>query len=733
MHTFFWGGFTLLVGLHAFSTSLLAGSAVAPLWTIEMPGAQPSELVSTRDGQVATLVGSNSESVVTVFDADGNALNSRSWPTWRIATLAANASGEIAVTESYGGYGFYVATWVFDSTLATTNWSLGTQPAWPYRQRVQATVLGDSGAVFHAGTLGTARSSGFDVAYSLSQFASGDYAYREVLHAGDSWHDEVQIRGASLSKEQDLVLAANEFPYHTRSVYQIIRSASDGTFRSLAQGDASLRQMELDPDGNVVVAGASSQPENFSYAAKISPSGIILWERRRPHERGLSVAASSDGSVYSATDFSVVKYLPDGREDWVLNLGATALACDNAGNLIAASKHLNASGLTKVVLRKISSDARLLWYAEVGSPLEGNDSLVRLRVIGDAVHVLADSVREGNHSAILAKYDNSAVAADDSFELTPINAPENKFAFVAPTFSIPASFCAQCEVGSVTVEVVNATSNDCLAVASASDAGWTEVNGVEVAQVSGGTNGTRLIIQMASASTKQDVERVVRQLIYLSRADEFVEPRLVRVTVQSSNGASQAAEFTIVIVPENDRPRPVPRILNLTDWGVVMFRGRTAEVIFDASATIDPDSTNVTFEWYPGNSSITNTAGVTVTNYLRPGTYTNSVEAIDHPSYSYGWQDFSFRVVRATEVVSNIRKMIRDKGLPMRARLSLLRPLNRCDMALRREEFMEAHTQVQQCRATLDAISQDPSLDRFALWNLSRALEQLDEQPAWPE
>ena len=173
------------------------------------------------------------------------------------------------------------------------------------------------------------------------------------------------------------------------------RQNLSGTFNSFAGASfAEASSLAVDNLGNVVAAGRTGNTgissngisSNFT-VAKFNPHGTLLWQQNlngtaHGDDWASSVAVDKLGNVVAAGttqntgtgfDFAVAKFNPHGTLLWQQSLngsangndGATSVAVDNLGNVVAAGSTLNIIGpadeLSDFTVAKFDGNGTLLW------------------------------------------------------------------------------------------------------------------------------------------------------------------------------------------------------------------------------------------------------------------------------------------------------------------------------------------------------------------------------------
>ena len=156
--------------------------------------------------------------------------------------------------------------------------------------------------------------------------------------------------------------------------------------------NARTLSVSADDAGNIYFTGAGNDSPDF-YTVKYNPEGVQLWTAKydgpgNSEDVPGSIAVSKTGSVYVAgdsygsgtsSDFTTVKYNPEGIQQWVArydgpkndNDVASSVALDSSGNVyVTGYCKGKASGFDFTTI-KYDSSGKQLWKATYNGP--GND------------------------------------------------------------------------------------------------------------------------------------------------------------------------------------------------------------------------------------------------------------------------------------------------------------------------------------------------------------------------
>jgi outer membrane protein assembly factor BamB len=129
---------------------------------------------------------------------------------------------------------------------------------------------------------------------------------------------------------------------------------------------------------------------------KFDRDGTLLWQQNlngsaNGFDEAFSVAVDNQGNVVAAgftentgtgfSDFTVVKFDPNGTLLWQQNLNGTAngfdraqsMALDNQGNVVAAGLTANAATFLDFTVAKFDRDGTLLWRQNLNGTANDNE------------------------------------------------------------------------------------------------------------------------------------------------------------------------------------------------------------------------------------------------------------------------------------------------------------------------------------------------------------------------
>jgi len=391
-------------------------------WRWELPQAEAHSLLDNHLGRLVAVSIASTGTIVMVLNPDGTVFASKVLTDFTARTATINNSGEIALSYKYGRYGSLVSSLVLGPSLDTTNWSGNSMAGVVYGSGLSASVLDDQQHIFHVGSLTPRSGTGGYAVYLIGQSSDMPAWFHVGYVAWGYWSTAV---GVSLLQGGDVLSvwnSADTWRNGFEDSYHIARYTADGTVRwslERPQGhpyDLWLRAFSLDHHDNVVVAGGyndagscCNEERSVFYAAKISDSGYILWERKGPTPTGrvtaMAVAVSPDDSIYVGTPSELIKYSSDGRELWILCGMASSVATDSRGNVYFAGATSTAHGDSDITLKKVDAGGHLLWTTQFGSGGNANDTLVRLLARDDGVYLMVNSKTNGVSTTVVIKYD----------------------------------------------------------------------------------------------------------------------------------------------------------------------------------------------------------------------------------------------------------------------------------------------------------------------------------------
>jgi uncharacterized delta-60 repeat protein len=203
--------------------------------------------------------------------------------------------------------------------------------------------------------------------------------------------------------------------------------------------DNQFRSIEIDNDGNLIVAGqVATAPSSFAecIVMKCDTSGNIIWQKiigtNTSSEAGYSVVIDSANNIYvagmtSATggagnfDLLLVKFNTSGAVQWQRSLGIStvdygyAVAIDPLDNIYVSGYFQTTSDVAtkQIILAKYNSSGTILWQRSLGNTSTYSDQGNGLVVHGsNNIYVIGTSSSvggAGNSDIIVAKYDASGV------------------------------------------------------------------------------------------------------------------------------------------------------------------------------------------------------------------------------------------------------------------------------------------------------------------------------------
>lgn len=316
--------------------------------------------------------------------------------------VAVDSSGNVVVTGySWGGGSeddFYTAK--YSATDGTLLWEQRYNGSGNHNDGGTAVAVDTQGNVVVTGYCSDY--SGIDNCTVKYAAATGAVVWeRRYTGPGNSYSYpgavEVDVNGN--------VIVTGNFRYRTNAAYSgyytVKYAAATGLvlWEQHYEGPYASQAMALDGSGNVFVAGYSYNGTNHDcYTAKYAAAdGALLWEqhyngRANSHDAINAVAVNRDGDVFVTgysykradnQDYYTAKYAgADGALLWEHryngsadgNDQASALAIDNAGNVIVTGSSWNGRNYDYYTVKYAAADGALFWEQRYSST-EGFESV----------------------------------------------------------------------------------------------------------------------------------------------------------------------------------------------------------------------------------------------------------------------------------------------------------------------------------------------------------------------
>ena len=186
-------------------------------------------------------------------------------------------------------------------------------------------------------------------------------------------------------------------------------------------GGDEAAAVAVDPDGNVIVAGAegSAALQWVVWVAKVDPDGNELWsvthDGPADNERARSVAVDSAGNVVVAGTVGGAGWVqaldPDGNERWTVDVPEAGtiggVAVDAAGAVVIVGRAWCCLGEDdNVWVRRLDPDGNTVWTQTHDGPASGSDDGMDAAIGPDGAVFVAGHVETANHGydIWLAKY-----------------------------------------------------------------------------------------------------------------------------------------------------------------------------------------------------------------------------------------------------------------------------------------------------------------------------------------
>ncbi len=316
-----------------------------------------------------------------------------------LISMALDPLGNVAVTGNSGG-DYYTAKYAAaDGSLL---WEQGYANVANNIDEPRAVAADLAGNVIVTGR-SYASATGFD--YYTAKYAATDGSLLwERRYSGVASSQTDEASAVIVDGVGDVYVTGNSYGGANQDIYTAKYAAADGAliWEKRYNGSANIndygKSLCLDPNGNVIITGRSSNGSNDDYyTAKYAGSdGALQWEQRFNSGASDTPTAIASDPVGNAivTGFSqgsyclTMKY--DGGSGWPLwsqrltNANQNfdfPIATDATGDVIVAA-WLYAGGKTDFHTVKLASEnGALLWSAVYNGPVNGNDQFYSSRAL----------------------------------------------------------------------------------------------------------------------------------------------------------------------------------------------------------------------------------------------------------------------------------------------------------------------------------------------------------------
>ncbi len=245
---------------------------------------------------------------------------------------------------------------------------------------------------------------------TLKYDAGGGEQWAAVFPAGD----EDYAVTVAVDRSGDIYVAGNSGSPYTLSWDYVLVKYEGGTGETLwtrryngpADESDEVCAVAVDPEGNVIVTGSSADPTtNLDFTTiKYSATGEMLWLRRydgpaQSADRAYALAVDEAGNVHVAgsspgagtdADYAVVKYSPDGTQQWVARYDgpvsgfdeARSVAVDRAGNVFVTGSSAGSGTRSDYATVKYSPTGAELWVERYDGPASRADGAAAIALDG---------------------------------------------------------------------------------------------------------------------------------------------------------------------------------------------------------------------------------------------------------------------------------------------------------------------------------------------------------------
>jgi uncharacterized delta-60 repeat protein len=278
--------------------------------------------------------------------------------------------------------------------------------------------------------------NGFDF-FTVKFEPSGNVAWARQYDGPE--HKDDQARAIAVDSNGNVVVTGVSVGATPGGDYATVKYDAQGTelwarrYNGPANAADTANAIGVDPLDNVVVTGQSiasgTTPDYLTI--KYSESGAELWQARyngpgNSTDRAFAMAIDTGGSIFVAggsfnnttfEDYAVVKYMPDGTQQWVAryngpsNSGDTpsAIALDPSGNIYVTGRSLGSGTGDDMATVKFDGAGVQVWasrYTSAGNFQDQANAIV-LDMSGNVFVTGSSSPSGGNFQMVAVGY-NSA-------------------------------------------------------------------------------------------------------------------------------------------------------------------------------------------------------------------------------------------------------------------------------------------------------------------------------------